>query len=40
LKYEIGPSRHFAAAQQPRRFRSKADINLGASRHGIYEYAA
>jgi hypothetical protein len=31
----IGSSRHFAAAQQPRRSRSKADINLCASRHGL-----
>jgi hypothetical protein len=36
----VGPSRHFAAAQQPRRFRSKADINFVASRHRVYEYTA
>src|SRR5262249_46782530 len=30
------PSRHFAAAQQPRRFGSKADINFVASRHRAY----
>src|SRR5712671_5264233 len=33
-----GPSRHFDAAQQPRRFRSKADINFGASSYRVYEY--
>jgi hypothetical protein len=27
-----GPSRHFAAAQQARRFRSEADINFGVLR--------
>src|SRR6202011_3601090 len=36
----FGPSRHFAAAQQPRRFRSKADINFDAFRHRVYEYTA
>jgi hypothetical protein len=35
-----GPSRHFDAAQQPRRFRSKADINFGASSYRVYEYMA
>jgi hypothetical protein len=35
-----GPSRHFDAAQQPRRFRSKADINFGASSYRVYEYTA
>src|SRR5450755_4253235 len=35
-----GPSRHFDAAQQPRRFRSKADINSGASSYRVYEYMA
>jgi len=43
----FGSSRHFAAAQQPRRFRSKADINfdasrqrVDASRQRVYEYTA
>jgi hypothetical protein len=35
-----GLSRHFDAAQQPRRFRSKADINFGASSYRVYEYTA
>jgi hypothetical protein len=35
-----GPSPHFAAALQPRRFGSKADITVDASRHWIYEYTA
>ena len=35
-----GPSRHFDAAQQPRRFGSKADINFGASSYRVYEYMA
>jgi hypothetical protein len=35
-----GPSRHFDAAQQPRRFGSKADINFGASSYRVYEYTA
>jgi hypothetical protein len=32
--------RRLAAGQQPRRFRSKADVNLIASRHRVYEYTA
>jgi hypothetical protein len=36
----IGPSPHFAAEQQPRRFRSKADINLCAARRRFYQYTA
>src|SRR5450631_3111026 len=35
-----GPSRHFDAAQQPRRFRSTADINFSASSYRVYEYMA
>jgi hypothetical protein len=35
-----GPSRHFDAARQPRRLRSKADINSGASSYRVYEYMA
>jgi hypothetical protein len=34
------PSRHFDAAQQPRGFSSKADINFGASSYRVYEYTA
>ena len=34
----IGTSRHFAAAQQPGRFRSKADFEFDASRQRVYEY--
>jgi hypothetical protein len=35
-----GLSRHFAAAQQPRRFRSKENVIFDASRHRVYEYTA
>src|SRR6266481_3141853 len=35
-----GTSRQFAAAQQPRRFGSKADNDFGTSCHRVYEYTA